>query len=237
MPLARKRFVRRKKPIDKRQNLRIRRLEYKVNSTESKFNFFQTSSMIPIQSSSTALFGNVTDGISQGNTAGSRSGDKIAVKMIKCNHIHSFLQSSSWGNFSRVIVMHHEGFDNALTVTGDMILQSYSTTDTSLSNLTSNYNPDYVKIRGLPDTRKNPIRILWDSKIYTAGMATGAGTNNDNVKYHRKVLRFKKPLMVKYSGATSANGAILVCVFPGCDTTSGSNPFVAQRVEVYYNDG
>lgn len=67
--------------------------------------------------------------------------------------------------------------------------------------------------------------------MYSASRTDSAGRHV--FKFTKK---YKTPLKINYSASTGATGQIFLLLFPGADTTAGSNPLYGWTTTLYFSD-
>lgn len=216
-----------KKSIDKKQNIKIRRLENMCEPEVKQFTTFDGASNIQTARANPMVLFNFTSGLAQGVTGTNRIGDEVCIHKIDFRLICT--PGNVLTNSPQVFrsIIYQDNRYSGTDLTGAQILQSYSEVDGNNSNMLSPHNPDYVstKLGG-----SQHVRILYDK---THGLTD---TGNVKTTVYSYIKTFKKPLKVKYVGSTATQGQVLLALFPGIDATAGNNPLIALQKTIYYTD-
>lgn len=225
-----KRFSKAK--IDKKQNRRIKKIENMLMA-ETKQHTVQSSPDLQLGGNTNQMVQTLLTDIAQGTANGQRIGDSIQVHGIRFKGYSSYAEQSA--NFLRIFLVRLRGLYRTISPTN--LLSGYTTTDVRFANMLSDYDHDYVRVKGEPDTKDNDIEILWEKVIpYNSTLQNAPGQSQvESVKFGKR-LRFKKPLQITYNGSSQANGQLVCLVMPGARTSNTLNPNYAFVSDIYYTD-
>jgi len=222
-----KKFHRRRRKGRKTLKKIVRRMEIQMKPELKNSSSVSATNGLAITSSNTYVITNIC-APAQGTSSATRVGDKIRIKKIEVR-LTAFQPSSS-PNFVRMMIIHDRRWTGT-DLTGAQILTSYNLTDQSWINAQSSTNIDYVNKHG--DKGKG-VDILYD-KVITLGTYTATAADQ-TVKEMNFTKTYTLGKVVQFAGGTSATGQLFLVVFPGNDTTAGSNPNYVWFSNVYYTD-
>jgi len=178
-----------------------------------------------------------TGGITQGTDNAQRIGNKIQIRRIQFRAM-AVMNSATVtnGNWMRFILYQMKIYNGSAALNSELLLTA-STLDGKNQSACSVVNPAFCtqKLYG----KNQPIRILYDktimfgSNVGGAGVVGFGGQTNHIVSYDKV---YKVPLQVQYDSATAENGQVFLAVFPGNDTTAGSNVDWTLNATVFYTD-
>ncbi|AXH73789.1 MAG: hypothetical protein [Cressdnaviricota sp.] len=216
----------RTKTVDSQQTKAIRTLQKKVkyiNQPELKTHLYNSYGSTTNQYSNVISLHLLTDtDLGTGNDE--RIGDSIRVKQLYFS-LFCVAPAASM-NYVRVILFQDKRYTGS-AVTGDQLLQDYSTTNLSHNNLHSRINDSYVNDK--KDGGKG-INILWDSYVIPIDDALGRGSR---MMFNRT---WNAGLKVNYEGGTNGPGQIFAALFPGNSTTASNNSFITFYSQIRFTD-
>jgi hypothetical protein len=222
-----------KKSIDKVQNRKIAKLSRQIRQEQKFFHTLGSVNVIPAQNTNAVVLQTLT-AVNNGNISTARVGDRISVSRIVFSLRAYIPQGASQANWLRVIIYQ----DNRYTgtdLTGLQILPQYNVTDTSDSNLYSDYNNTYVNTAV---EKGKQVTILMDKKLYFGYFSTTAtqAVSDRAVGVINFKKTYRREKIVNYTGNTQAGGVIVCAVFPGADTTAAQNPAYSWESCIYFTD-
>lgn len=250
MPFVRKRRVARrtgyKRSYDRKQDRKIAKLAKMV---EPEYKHLLTRNNNPMTYSqitstpSQVLLTNCVQGLGADGNQGSaiRLGDKIMVRGIDISFYHKYQLAGP--NFLRLMFVQVKGVYQ--TVPPGQLLYDPNSTNGAFNNFITSRNMNYTTIPGVPDTRQNGNRVLWEKRIFYPGNSVGNGVSNNTYAITpsshqggliRKKLRFKNPIIVQYDVNSQAQNQLIMMIFGGASTTATENPEFAYEIRVDFTD-
>lgn len=250
MPFVRKRRAFKRTPFkrsyDRKQDRKIAKIarmvepEYKHVLTRSGNPMTTTTSVnAPLQ----VLLTNTTQGVGADGSQGSaiRLGDKIFVHGVDISMLYKYQLAGS--NFLRLMLIEIKGIYQTIPIS--QLLYDPSVVDSTFNNLLTSRGMNYCTIPGVPDTRQNGNRVLWEKRIFLPGSSiedvVGDGPYAITPSAHqsgliRKKLKFKRPIIVQYDVNAQAQNQLVLVIFGGCHTNANLNPEYAYEVRVDFTD-
>jgi len=229
-------MVKKYKPskYDKKQDKRLKRIERNfLPELKHGITTEGTNTGYYVQFSNALITGSLT-GINQGDDVSNRTGDSILVKKIKFKLIAN-CKAGATSNFNwiRALII-QDNIYNGIAPTAAELLSAWSVTDGNNLNAIAPINYDFFDRKG----EKKGKRLLMD-KLIRFGENTTTATqavvdkSMGTMTYSKT---FKKPLQVNYQTNNEKAGRITLCLFPGNDTTLGSNPEFTWISQVEFYD-
>lgn len=213
---------------------------------ETKVNYFyQSIDNVPGQNATgpvnTELSVNTQGVLGEGNltaaTTTMRIGSSAVLKGFDVNFSISYTEVQP--NYFRVIIFKsYYPIVNVAAVAATDILQSFSGANNSMLGLNSTYNINYVRNKGMIQTKKNIYSILVDKKVYFGGrVISGASYAVQNEKQTFRIKkRFKKGILLNATGNNDSGQNVVMMILPGASTNAALNPFYTYWGRVLFND-
>lgn len=230
-----------KKSKDKKQDKAIKKLVRQVGKPEYKELVHQAGAVTYYDNTMQGLV--LTD-IAEGTTVATRNGRKIRPMGLQWTVVFTgsaidFVSQLDPPNATcRFLIIQDKTYDNAFPP-GSAILESYVTTDASMSSAISTYNTDFIRTKW-NNCENNAIKILHDSGPFSVVplLSHYAGIPSCQ-KIMKGFIHGSQMTQVSYDGTGSGDsraGTIYALWIAGNRSTANKNAGVSYNFKLSYVD-